>query len=67
MARHDRNHYPHLLTCSCGKVWAGTKNDARRIRKEIVTLKQHETPCRFYECESGGWHWTQQVEKGVRV
>jgi len=67
MARHDRSHYPHLMSCVCGKVWAGTKDDARRIRREIVALKEHSTPCRFYQCDSGGWHWTQQVERPARA
>lgn len=63
MSQHVRNHFPHLLMCTCGKVYASTRDDARRIRREIMTATGRETPCRFYECASGGWHWTQQVER----
>lgn len=57
-ARHPR---PHLMTCLCGKVYSPTREDARRLRKDIADRNQNHEMCRFYECDHGGWHWTRRV------
>lgn len=63
MARHERINYPHLLTCLCGKFYAATRDEARKLRREVVEFKGHHNPVRFYQCDSGSWHWTSRVER----
>ncbi|MBG6085843.1 hypothetical protein IW252_002610 [Zhihengliuella flava] len=59
----QRPNYPHLLHCPCGKVYAPTKAEARRLRQEMVIITGHADPCRYYQCGHGTWHWTSQTER----
>jgi hypothetical protein len=54
---------PHLYTCQCGKVYSPTRDEARRLRREIAGPDALLEVCRFYECDHGGWHWTRRVPK----
>ena len=54
---------PHVLTCACGKWYSPTRDEARKLRREIAGHNGGHNPVRFYECESGGWHWTSQIER----
>lgn len=63
----SRDAAPHararLARCvECGKVWAPTKEEARRLRRAVAEYQGREDAIRYYEC-AGGWHWTR---KGAR-
>ncbi|MFF5791105.1 hypothetical protein ACFY5D_03555 [Paeniglutamicibacter sp. NPDC012692] len=44
----------------CGKVWAPTRDDAKRLRAEIQKENGDRSPVRYYE-HAGGWHWTRRI------
>lgn len=46
----------------CGKVWSPTREDAKRMRAEIMRENGDRSPVRYYE-HAGGWHWTRRVNK----
>jgi len=52
---------PHFFTCQCGKAYSPTRDEARRLRREIAGPGALLEVCRFYECDHGGWHWTRQT------
>ena len=56
-----------ICTCPCGKWYSPTKNDARALRREIEQFTGQTSHVRFYECEHGGHHWTQQIENRKRT
>lgn len=54
---------PVVYRCPCGKVWANTKAEARRLRAEFEAYYGNHNDVRFYACKSGGWHWTSDTER----
>lgn len=46
----------------CSKVWSPTREDAKRMRAEIMQENGDRSPVRFYE-HAGGWHWTRRINK----
>ena len=44
----------------CGKLWAPTKADAKRLHKEVQQENGDRSPVRYYE-HAGGFHWTRDV------
>lgn len=66
MTRRPYTHAPIYMVCACGKAYSPTKDAARQLRREIEGYKGRHFPVRFYECPSGGWHWTRQIQ-AVRV
>lgn len=59
----QRPNFPHLCTCLCGKVYATTKDEARRLKHEIEDLAGYSNPVRYYQCAHGSWHWTSHVDR----
>lgn len=51
----------NFLTCLCGKAYSPTKEAAKGLRLE--RWGRGGDPCRYYECEHGGWHWTRYVRR----
>jgi len=45
----------------CGKVWCATKEDAKRMRREVQQENGDRSRVRYYE-HAGGWHWTRDIE-----
>lgn len=46
----------------CGKVWAPTREDIKRLRAEMQHESGDRSPARYYE-HAGGWHWTRRLNK----
>lgn len=62
MRRH-RPAYPSVFHCLCGKVYAPTRDEARRLRQEMEHHAGNRSHVRFYQCDKGAWHWTRQTER----
>lgn len=45
----------------CNKVWCATKEDAKRMRREVQQENGDRSRVRYYE-HGGGWHWTRDIE-----
>lgn len=62
-SRHGhRSPMPTCPDAYCGKVWAPTREDAKRLHAEIVHDTGDRSPVRYYE-HGGGWHWTRRLRK----
>ena len=61
MSRPLEMHRP-TFRCRCGKVYAMSEKDADGMRRFIAKKNGGDNPVRYYECQFGGWHWTQQLE-----
>lgn len=53
--------------CACGKVLALNEQDARRIVKRIQKRKGESNEVRYYQCQFGATHWTQNVHQQKRA
>lgn len=45
----------------CGKIWAPTKSDAKRMRAELSRERGDKSQVRYYE-HCGGFHWTRDID-----
>lgn len=52
---------PPSSMCRCGKVLHHSKDDARQGFRYYSKMHNHVNEVRYYECEYGGWHWTQRL------
>lgn len=46
----------------CGKFWSPTREDAKRLHKEVQQENGDRSPVRYYE-HGGGWHWTRRINR----
>lgn len=46
----------------CGKLWSPTREDAKRMRREVMEENGDRSPVRYYE-HGGGWHWTRRINR----
>lgn len=53
---------PPLPKCACGKLACPSLEDAREIRAKIWAHEGGSSRTRYYQCESGAWHWTRMLE-----
>jgi hypothetical protein len=58
-------HAPIYMLCACGKAYSPSRSAAKQLRREIEAYKGRQDVCRYYECESGGWHWTRMVDRAT--
>ena len=49
-----------LPRCSCGKVWAPTKQQAEAMHEFVADYKGDSAKVHYYMCATGAWHWTRQ-------
>ena len=53
---------PPLPKCGCGKLACPSLEDAREIRAKIWAREGGANRTRYYQCDTGCWHWTRMLE-----